>query len=156
MGKKLILGLTPLLFAVFSSCARPQNSPAEVSVMSPTVERLRCIERCFDSYYRAIYTDAETEIVERAADRVMEIIRYDFFGDWLTVMYDRYMHDDRGIEYLLNLIRSRAAEAGKTIEDVHEAIFGETTYIFNYLDETQIQILQRVHEAIELSAKPEE
>ena len=146
MGKVSTLIFLLMLMSSLAACRAAEIKPEPIA-MSPTVERQNCIQLCFNRYNEAIFTEAEAEVVEAAADRVMEIFRYAFETDWLDVMQHEYERGEWGIENLLALIGDRIAKGRAAGDETYDTALANA--IISYRNETQLQILQWIHESIE-------
>jgi len=136
--------LLVLLMTILTAC---QTNTPEPIAMSGTVSRINCILYCFDRYHEALFANAEIEIIEEAAERVMSIFRGAFPSDWLYAMQTQYEYGEWGIDNLLILIGSEVATARNAGDMQYEAALAEADSAV--LNEVQEQILQWIHEKIE-------
>jgi len=119
--------------------------PEQVAI-SPTVYRTNLILEDFDRYLEVLYYDADAQVIEEAADRVMSIFRGTFVTDWLWVLESMYT-SGYDIDELLSLIGYRIAVARNTKDDTYEQVLADAAN--DYMTSIQAQILQRIHERIE-------
>lgn len=135
-----------VLISSFSACQTSRNEPEE-QMIAGTILRIDSIMSDFDRYHEAIFADADTEVVEEAAQRVMSIIRHAWAEDWLEAMQIELESGEWGIESLLILVGSRVAEARSEGDDRFEEELTRADALS--LNEVQAQILQRIHASIE-------
>ena len=126
--------------------APPPTPPPQHEAISLTWVRMDSIVWAIDNYHEALFSDAEAEVVEQAADRAMAVLNTSFPRDWLNIML-MYESKELGIEYLLTLIGSRVAAARNAGDERYERWLEEAN--FYRFSEEYDRILQLVHASIE-------
>jgi len=144
---KRVLALISILLIIAVVVVYQAFIPEQQPPVSPTGHRISHIQADFARYHEAIFSDAEIEIIEARADRVMESFRAHWPEDFLTAMYDEYMLGEIGVDYLLILIASRVLDARSVGDEVYDAVLAELDN--TSLNESQAQMLQLIRAKIE-------
>ena len=140
--KKIVAILVSLsLITVLAACQTDRDQP-----VAGTVIRVDGLLADFNRYYEAISSNADIEVVEAAAGRIMSRLRNDFPTDWLTALHMRE-RSRQDIDELLILIGSRVAAARSIGDDRFEEALMDAAN--SSLNEDQERIWQLILSSIE-------